>query len=165
MNRVISQSEVKGFVFEILRSMQSDAWIPDYIVGINRGGLVPANMISQYLDIRLVTLDVSFSTNNFESNLWIPEDILDGKKVLFVDDINDTGNTINWIVNDMTSSITKKKELRKEFEIDGNARFAVLLDNIASESTVEVAYYGEDINKVEQPVWIVFPWENWWRTE
>lgn len=80
MNRVISQSEVKGFVLEILRSMQADAWVPDYIVGINRGGLVPANMISQYLDIRLVTLDVSFSTNNFESNLWIPEDILEGKK-------------------------------------------------------------------------------------
>jgi hypothetical protein len=40
---------------------------------------------------------------------------------------------------------------------------AVLYDNEVSESTLEVDYSAENINKFNDPQWIVFPWEEWWR--
>ena len=44
-----------------------------------------------------------------------------------------------------------------------NVRVAVLYDNAASTSTLPVNYAAENINKFEDPQWIVFPWEEWWR--
>jgi hypothetical protein len=38
---------------------------------------------------------------------------------------------------------------------------ALAVDNDAS--PVEVNYIGESINKAEDPQWIVFPWEEWWK--
>ena len=72
----ISQTALNGYVHSILRQMSKDNWQPDYIVGITRGGLVPAVMISQYLDVKMHTLDVSFRDNDLgpESNLWMAED-------------------------------------------------------------------------------------------
>jgi hypothetical protein len=43
-----------------------------------------------------------------------------------------------------------------------NVRFAVLYDNLASESNISTSYVGEEINKSEQDVWIEFPYESWW---
>jgi hypothetical protein len=39
-------------------------------------------------------------------------------------------------------------------------RFAVIVNNISSE--FEVDYYNIEINKMEDPAWIVFPHEEWW---
>ena len=39
----VSWTDVEHQVQELLRQMQQDAWQPDYVVGITRGGLVPAN--------------------------------------------------------------------------------------------------------------------------
>jgi len=55
---------------EILRQIHADSWRPDYVVGLTRGGLVPANLISQYLGCRMETLKVSLRDGaEQESNL------------------------------------------------------------------------------------------------
>jgi hypoxanthine phosphoribosyltransferase len=60
---------------EILRQINLDRWRPDYVVGLTRGGLVPANLISQYLECRMETLKVSLrDSSEQESNLWMAED-------------------------------------------------------------------------------------------
>ena len=77
MNKRISIGEVKNAVQEILRQMHLDNFRPDYVVGITRGGLLPAKMISHYLKVPMYTLDVSLRDNvqeGPESNLWMPCD-------------------------------------------------------------------------------------------
>jgi hypothetical protein len=37
-----------------------------------------------------------------------------------------------------------------------------LVDNESSKSKLNVSYSAVDLNKAEQDVWIVFPWESWW---
>jgi uncharacterized protein len=177
MNKIYyTWQDVEHQTQEILRQLQRDAWMPDYVVGLTRGGLVPANLISQYLEIPMETLKVSLRDDNLqpESNLWMAEDAYghevfdpmcsdDGrKKILIVDDINDSGATLNWIKQDWQSSCFPKDKRWKE--VWGNTvRVAVLVDNESSKSKLSVSYSAVDLNKAEEDCWIVFPWEDWWK--
>jgi hypoxanthine phosphoribosyltransferase len=177
MNKVFyKESTVRAWVHDIIRAMTADGWRPDYVVGITRGGLVPAVMLSHYLGVRMETLKVSLRDDSEmgpESNLWMAEDAFghvnhdpmcsgDGRKnILIVDDINDSGATLNWIKQDWPSGCFPNDE--RWAEVWGNnVRTAVLINNEASEFA-DVDYVGLSINKMEEPIWCVFPWEEWWR--
>ena len=155
--------DVENQTQEILRQLQHDAWQPDYVVGLTRGGLVPANLISQYLAVPMECLKVSLrdDASQPESNLWMAEDAYEGKKILIVDDINDSGATLNWIKQDWQSGCFPKDKRWKEIW-GNNVRVAVLVDNESSTSKLNINYNAIDLNKAEEDSWIVFPWEDWW---
>ena len=155
--------DVEGQVQEILRQIQLSTWQPDYVVGITRGGLVPANLISQYLDCPMETLKVSLRDGGEpESNLWMAEDAYNGKKILIVDDINDSGATLNWIKQDWQESCLPEAD--RWFKAWGNnVRVATLVDNESSKSELNVSYSAVTLNKAAEDVWVVFPWETWWK--
>ena len=46
--------QIDALIHDIIRQMNNDTWKPDYIVGLTRGGLVPALKISHYLSISRV---------------------------------------------------------------------------------------------------------------
>ena len=170
MNKIYyTWSDVEHHTQEILRQICSDSWRPDYVVGLTRGGLVPANLISQYLGCRMETLKVSLrdSDSESESNLWMAEDAFghemeQPKRILIVDDINDTGATLNYIREDWPSGCFPDNP--RWTEVWGsNVRVAVLVDNESSKNEIPVSYSAVDINKAEQDVWLVFPWEDWWQ--
>jgi len=169
MNKVYyTWSEVEHHTQEILRQIHADAWRPDYVVGLTRGGLVPANLISQYLGCRMETLKVSLRDDTeCESNLWMAEDAFghemeQPKNILIVDDINDTGATLNYIREDWASGCFPDN-LRWTEVWGQNVRVAVLVDNESSKNEIPVSYSAVDLNKAEQDCWIVFPWEEWWQ--
>ena len=176
-----TNDNVKAWVHSIIRQMCADSWKPDYIVGLTRGGLIPATMLSHYLNVRMETLKVSLRDDcccGPETNCWMPEDaigyiendqgqmVLDlengRKNILIVDDINDSGHTLNWIRQDWESSVAGVADRETWDHIWGNnVRVAVCINNDASEFK-DIDYSALTINKLEDPVWIVFPWENWW---
>lgn len=167
--RIINQQEFNGLVSTICRDIAKSGWIPDYIVGITRGGLLPAVMISQYFNVPCETLKVSLrdhgGENPTESNLWMAEEAfgnLDApKQILIVDDINDTGATINWIVNDWQSSCFPEGE-RWKFVWNNSTRFATVVNNLSSNAKVKMDFVGLDVDKSVEDVWIEFPYEEWW---
>ena len=177
MNKLkINQHEVTGLVGKICRELAVGTWRPDYIVGITRGGLIPAVMISQYFNIPLHTLNVSLRDGDIgpESNLWMAEDALGPlskdrvvdsdtafKNILIVDDINDQGTTLNWIMKDWPSGCFPDDPAWEEVW-NNNVKFAVLVDNLASKCVVKMDFVGMEVNKAENDVWIDFPWEDWW---
>lgn len=173
--------DVRGMTQEILRQMQKDRWRPDYVVGLTRGGLVPANLISQYLEVPMETLKVSLRDGEGgESNFWMAEqafgyvpqaqqevirsrwDPTFKKNILVVDDINDTGATLDWLREDWQSGCLPKEVHAWNSVWNHNVRFAVLVDNLSSACGVKMDYVAREINKAEDPSWIVFPWEDWW---
>ncbi len=163
----ISNKEYRGLIAKLCRDIANQSWRPDYIVGVTRGGLVPAVMISHYFNIPMHTLSTG------ESNLWMAEDAFGyenydpmasgsgKKKILIVDDINDTGKTINAIMEDWQSGCLPNDPRWKEVW-NQNVKFAVVYDNISSKSKVTMDFFGEEIAKNKKE-WIVFPYENWWR--
>jgi len=180
MKRVyLNWNDVQRQVQELVRQMWIDKWTPDYIVGITRGGLIPANLLSQYLNCDMHTLSVRLrdgASYGCESNLWMAEeaygyhrtDDLPGvsnpalrKQILIVDDINDSGNTINWIRQDWQRSCNPNDP--EWASIWGNnVRIATLIDNETSGAELSVDYSAEIVNKHNDPHWIIFPWEEWW---
>ena len=155
--------DVESQTQEILRQISLSDWRPDYVVGLTRGGLTPANLISQYLDCPMETLKVSLRDGGEpESNLWMAEDALGSAKILIVDDINDSGATLNWIKQDWPSGcLPGHPDWNNVW--NNNIRVAVLVDNEASKSKLNIDYSAITINKAEEDVWIVFPWEEFWK--
>lgn len=142
--------DIDNACFDIYRDVKAAEFKPDYIVGLTRGGLIPATILSHRFNCPLYPLKVSlrdFQEADFrttEKPRWVDEQ---DKKVLIVDDINDSGNTINTI-----------KEVWPG-DWHNNIRFAVIVNNTASKATVDFSY--STINKNINDVWIVYPWENY----
>ena len=150
--RYITEEEINRYCLNIVSMMFRDNFKPDIIVGITRGGLWPAMMLSHYLGIKMHTLDVRLRDGDIkESNGYLKKEVVKGTKILVIDDINDTGATFNWIKEDWNVDDDSEKS---------NVKFAALIDNVPSEFVVE--YNGVEINKEENPEWIVFPYEEWW---
>jgi hypoxanthine phosphoribosyltransferase len=153
--------QIEGAVLDIARQMSAHDWKPDYIVGITRGGLVPANLLSQYTGIKMNSLDISLRDGgDCVSNLGMAEDAYEGKKILIVDDINDQGSTVNWIKKDWQSSALPSAPCWDSVWGD-NVRFAVLTHNQSS-LFKDPDYYVWTVNKAEEDCWLVYPWEEFW---
>ena len=129
------------FKFDISNIILSITKDYDYIVGIKRGGLVPAVCLSHALHIPMYSLDWSnrdYPANNDNARVLQPN-----SKILLVDDICDTGETIMQI-----------KELYSFCDIDT----AVLLYN---EDQPHIPnYYARKFSRKTEPDWITFWWEN-----
>ncbi len=131
------------------RTLAADNWKPDFIIGIGRGGLVPAVYISHELQVPMLSVDLSSKVPGFADELLgkVAGKSADGTRLLFVDDINDSGGTIAYIRNLLAENGCNSD----------NLRFAVLMDNCRSQAGVD--YAAEQIDRDQDKRWFVFPWE------
>ncbi|MBB4097312.1 phosphoribosyltransferase [Sphingomonas kyeonggiensis] len=127
----------------------AEPWTPTLLVGIGRGGLTPAVFLSHRMGLPLVSIDHSTKIAQFGEELVavLARRTRDGDRLLFVEDINDSGRTIGEIRN----------ALAAEGAIANRIRFAVLLDNVRSSQRVD--YRSRQIDRSIDKDWFVFPWE------
>jgi hypothetical protein len=118
----------------------------DAIIGIARGGWIPARILSDLLDIEEIhTIRVKFykaigETSEKPSIVHPLPFYLNGKNVLLVDDIADTGKSLMIAIEHLRE--------RKA----GNIFVATLLKKPHSEFTPHI--YVK-----ETSAWVIFPWE------
>jgi xanthine phosphoribosyltransferase len=113
------------------------------IVAITRGGMAPAMIVARELDIRKVTT-ISIRSYDHQSqsepvilNQPPPEMMGDGTGILVIDDLVDTGKTLE-VVRAMYP----------------NAHFATVYAKPKGEPMVDTFITG-----VSQDTWIFFPWD------
>jgi len=130
----------KTSLINILQQMDFDSWYPDVVVGIARGGLAPAVMISHALEIPMVP--ITWSTRDYIAKATDANSLIEGyRNVLVVDDIVDSGLTLD--------------ELQQTLGNDGQEiRYAALY--LRHTSDVLPDYVGLDI---KNDAWVEFSWE------
>lgn len=121
---------------------------PDILIGIARGGLVPARMVCDFLlhnevlSIRTEHWTTASKLEKARIKFSLPEEAdIFGKKILVVDDVADTGDSFSVIL-----------EYLKEKKPD-EIRTAALHYKITSHIVPD--YWGE---KLEEWNWIIYPW-------
>ena len=116
------------------------------IVAVARGGLVPATILAQALEIRCVT-SISLASyantgpsaqGDIRQTISSVGDINDGAGWLFVDDLTDSGSTALW--------------LRQHYPA---AKLAVVYAK--PQGVAGVDFWGA---MQPQELWLDFPWEN-----
>ena len=152
---------VQEAVSSIAMQMYKDEWRPDYIVGITRGGLIPAVLLSHTTEIPMKTLCVQLESDgldeNTERNALMARDALkDNKKILIIDDINRGGDAIRWIMDDWQDAVGMVGDYESE-AWHNSVRFASLIDN--PNSQVSMDYCSSEIDLDEEDAWVEFPWE------
>ena len=124
-------------------------WAPSLLVGVGRGGLAPAVFLSHRMGLSMVSIDYSTKIAQFGEELIaiLAQRTRDGDRLLFIEDINDSGRTIGEI----------RAALAAAGAIDEQIRFAVLMDNLRSSQRVDYGF--RTIDRSIQKDWFVFPWE------
>jgi len=118
---------------------------PDTIIGIARGGLIPAVRISHLLnDLLMRVIHVKYYEDVNETReepeiFWSDVQEFEGK-VLVVDDIADTGTTLEVVLDHLKD------------KVEGELKVATLAYKPSSK--IEPDYYIYETEK-----WVVFPWE------
>ncbi|MBN2336657.1 phosphoribosyltransferase [Candidatus Bathyarchaeota archaeon] len=88
----------------VAEKIKASGWQPDFVVGLARGGWVLSRVLCDYLGVKdLISLKVEHwgvtATPDGKAQIKYPFDVdLTGRKVLVVDDITDTGESMHIAV-------------------------------------------------------------------
>ena len=147
VQEIITWAQVEHICLDVSSKLKK----PDAIVAIGRGGFVPATILSNRLDIRIV---VNFGTQSYfdkeQASIRVTQrpDLsflteYKDKNILIVDDISDKGHTLKHIVNYF-----------KQYGFNNLETFTLF-------TKTGTAYIPNKYSKeYDKDVWLVFPWEN-----
>ena len=131
----------------LARTIHTSWFRPDLIVAIGRGGYFPARILSDYLgvfDLATIKIEHYHSLHRDDTaQVRYPLDVnLDGRRVLLVDDVSDSGDTFEVAM----------RHLREHGEPD-ELRTAVLHHKNVSRFVPD--YYAREIKRWR---WMIYPW-------
>ncbi len=147
--KIVSFQEVHEKVRSVAEKVKVSQYEPTTIVGLARGGWVPARLMCDFLGITdLVSLKVEhwLETGKTKDEATIKYPLvtsMSGKKLLVVDDITDTGNSL-------ITSIDHLKKLNPD-------EIKISVMQYITKSTREPDYYAEEVTEW---FWFIYPW-NW----
>lgn len=145
---IVSWGDIEKWCSSI-RQKIIDEFTPDVIVGLSRGGLVPARIMSDYLWIKdLLTVKTEHwgitATTDGKATLRNTGNLnVKGRKVLIVDDITDTGQSMKLAYDFIKSNEPEE------------VRTATLLHINRSEFVPD--YYGDEVSQ-DNWTWFIWPW-------
>jgi len=128
---------------------------PDVIIAIGGGGLIPARMLRTYLEIPILVVTLNLyddKTNTIREKVkkiqWLDSDSIRGKRVVVVDDVDDSRKTTQFCVEELQS--VNNPEAIAVAVIHSKMR------KKAGKLPEGVAFFaGENVPNV----WIKYPWD------
>jgi hypoxanthine phosphoribosyltransferase len=144
--QLVSWDEAYELSKILARKIKNSGFKPDLVIGIARGGLVPARIVCDFLlkkDLAAIKVEhwgIAATLGKAEIKFPLPVDI-SGKKVLVVDDVADTGDTYSVVMD-----YIKEKN-------PAEVKSGVL--HYKTCSTYMPDYWAE---KQDEWKWIIYPW-------
>lgn len=142
------ESEFLPNLSMLIDKIRDSQFNPDSMIVITRGGLVVAGYLSQALNIKLIdTFCVeSYDCDDNKKEISVLKecnyDLFKSKRVLVVDDLQDSGETIFYIQSRLLS-------------LDIKFKTAILYHKDVKDNLADFCVWS----KIKPDWWIVFPWE------
>ncbi|BCU68979.1 phosphoribosyltransferase [Stygiolobus caldivivus] len=153
--KVVTWEEVVEWSTRLAEIIKEDNYQPDVIIAIARGGLVPARIVADVLgvmDVISIKVEhwVETASHTPQAKVkYVYKLDLSGKKTLIIDDITDTGDSV---------------ELAKKYVVDYFSPSVIktaTMQYIKPVAKVKPDYVA---SIVEDWTWFMYPW-NYWEDE
>ncbi|HXZ24204.1 MAG TPA: phosphoribosyltransferase [Methanomassiliicoccales archaeon] len=147
--KVVSFEEISKWTQDVARQIQDCGCKPTVIVGLTRGGWVPARLLCDHLHVKklyAVKTEHWGMTANPDGIALLTQELntpVKDESVLVVDDITDTGESLKLAV----------KHLKEKSPIEVNT--ATLLH--ITHSKIEPDFYSVKVSEKDW-TWFIFPW-------
>lgn len=151
-----SYNQIHKTVRKLAHEIQQSKYDFDIIVAIGTGGFIPARILKTFINKPIYTVGLKLYDNNnipgFQPKKiqWIDEveKKLTGKKILLVDEVDDSRTTLVYCVNELLThnpreiavAVLHNKQKEK------NAQFP---------AEIKQYFYGEKL----EDHWICYPWD------
>lgn len=144
----IAWNDIDNLIDTVVNQINDSTFKPELIIGLARGGLIPAGILSYKFACKVETIRWSYMDIRHEdkaalTQLFYTED----QNILIVDDLCDSGKTIK-AVTEYAATFCKNK----------NVKIATLINNIGLETNL-VDFTGRNIDRNFEKQWFIFPWE------
>lgn len=139
-------NQIYDMLLDLANKIQGDGYKPDVIIGIARGGLVPARILSDFLEtpeLAIIQIEYYVSIAQTRQEPILKKSLhtqITDKKALLVDDVSDTGKSLQLAKNHLQQQGAKE------------IKTATLY---AKPQTITKPDYCEK----QTSNWIVFPWD------
>jgi hypothetical protein len=151
-----SYRQIHKTVKRLAQAVISDGYDPDVIVAIGTGGFIPARILKTFIDRPILTVGLRlYDENNQPTDIprkvqWIDEveQKLAGKRILLVDEVDDTRTTLEYCLRELLSHSPQETAVAVLHRKNKAKRGRI-------PESVTRYYAGEDL--ADQ--WIVYPWD------
>lgn len=142
---VVNWKLIYSLLIKIAKRIKKSKFKPELIMGISRGGWIPARILSDLLDNpNLANIKIKYYIGIYKT---LKEPVLtqnvsvsvNNKKILVVDDITDSGKSISIVYKELMKKAKEVKTVTLYYK---------------PWSCIEPDYYAKKTD-----AWIVFPWE------
>ena len=142
----ISWTQYEQLVSDITNQLNPDI---DCIVGLSRGGIIPAIPISHKLNIPMETVNLSLRDGKVSGSAELFKAQLDNldkyNNIAVIDDICDSGKTLHVL------------DIHLQEQGHSNIKWCALTSKVTA--MFKPTIVGEEIKEIDNHKWVVFPWE------
>jgi hypoxanthine phosphoribosyltransferase len=147
--RILTWGEIASWTEAVANDIEDDGYTPTVVVGLTSGGWIPARLICDHLKVKklyAVKTEHWGITANNDGKALLTQELntnISGERVLIVDDITDTGESLSLAVKHIA-------------ELDPSEIRSATLLHIAH-SQIEPDYYEVEVPE-DDWTWFIFPW-------
>lgn len=152
----VGYASIHKLVKSLADRLMASGYDPDVIVAIGSGGFIPARILKTYINRPILAVGISYygldqkHSTHPQKIQWIDEtqQQLRGKKVLLIDEVDDTRATLSYCIKELLKNEPKE--------------IAVLV--LHNKNKPKDAQFPEDITryfagKEIDDLWIKYPWD------
>jgi hypoxanthine phosphoribosyltransferase len=147
--RLVSYDDVSRWTVDIARQVRSRGYRPSVIIGLTRGGWIPARLLCDELGVKklyAVKTEHWGVTANQDGKALLTQELssdVNKESVLIVDDITDTGESLTLALGHLREKAPRE------------VRTATLLH--IAHSKMEPDFFAAKVPE-DQWTWFIFPW-------